>query len=90
MCCANNSLKKGTIEKQLCKDMHMKEVSITRHPHIVGVYSSSMVSVPEYHASPHHAYMHMLCMNRCVCMDVQEATNMNRTVVSIIMVSSRG
>ena len=63
MCCARDYLRKWNMEKQVCKDMCMKEVSITPHPYTVSIYSFSMVFVPPlslsgYHAALHCAYMY--------------------------------
>lgn len=88
MCCAKDCLRKWNMEKQVCKDMCMKEVSITHYPYTVSIYSFSMVCVPSLSLSgtmPHHT-MHMsIRMSRCACIDVQEETIMSRAAVLIVM-----
>lgn len=75
------------MEKQLCKEACMKEVNIVPHLYTVCIHSMSLVSLFS---------LSLLCLTTVCkhvyasisvpCVDMQEATNMSRTVVLTVMV----
>lgn len=88
MCCVRDCLRKWNTEKQVCKDMCMKEVKITAYPFIVDIciFSWSPYFFCLYQGTMLNNTMHIyISMDRCACVNAQEETNMSRTVVLIVM-----